>query len=344
MNVSLDYIAKMYDVSKATVSRVLNDKPGVSEETRQRVLEGLRKYGYKEEARDRIKSLRYSRIIGVIVPELENPFFTELVVAIEEYAGFNGYQILLMHASQRNEKELIKTLISIRVDGLLLTSATPQNDDTLELVRKYKMPTILLDRNKTSDQYIAGVYADNEYSVFMAVDKLIKLDHMQPFLILGPKGLSTTEERRNGYLEALKFNNLPYKEEFVTNGDYSYQSGYKAIYSAINSGLKINSIMACNDLMAIGAIKALKEFEIRIPDDVDVIGFDNIQISEMIEPKLTTVSQPVKELGREAVKTLIKLIQGERIREHSIRLDVQFIERGTTKRHTQNKQELEPVK
>ena len=331
MKITLDEIARMANVSKATVSRVLNNVPGgVGDETRRRVKDVLTRMNYQVDDVRRIRS----RSIGLIVPDIANPFFAKLAQEISDIALQRDYTVLFgnSNSSEENEARIITAFVAKRVDGVVLVPVGSEYLAAYQLFSKYKVPCVLLDRDIPGMEKCASVLADNESISFACCELLIGNGSTDIAYIMGPSETYTAQERLKGYRRALERYGLPYDPERVCKGSYTIESGYNAILGLERAGVKYSAVLCANDLMAMGAIRALRELSRRIPDDVEVIGFDNIEYAQYTNPSLTTVQQPTVEMGRKAVRLIIDAIEG-RLEQMgaTIHLQPKLLRRMTTR-------------
>lgn len=334
MNVTMEYIARVANVSKATVSRVINNNPeGVSAETRERVQKVIERYSYRPNLMARSIVTSRTKTIGLIIPDITNPFFPAVVRSIEQCAAANGYTIILCNTDSSPEKEdsSISTLIANRVDGVILATTTGEKQPMHERFEKYDIPCVLIDRRIRGLACGAGVYIDNEYAMYLAAERLIRTGNKSIGLALGPAFLSTSVERLEGYRAALLHYGIEYRPELVLAGEYSIESGYAVTRALLSSKNAFTAVLTGSDVIAFGVIKALREAALRVPDDIEVIGFDNIPASEMIDPPLTTVEQPISELGLQAARALLTLMDGGTLEQTSIRLEPRMLLRKSTK-------------
>ncbi len=330
MRVTLDEIARRAHVSKATVSRVLNNSPvGVGAETRARVAAIIESSGYSA-AGSGERSVR-TQTIGLILPDITNPFFADLAKSVEKCAYENGYIVILGNTddSREKEKEYVSTFVSKKVDGVILVSADSIYRKDHDFFAKYHIPVVLLDR-MVPMSFTAGVFTDNEYAIFSACDFLIRHGTDKIAFIAGPD-TSTSQERLEGYKVALKQHGIPFSEALVKKGNYSMESGYGAVMELEKEGTRFNGIVASNDTMALGAMRALKELAYSIPGEVEVFGFDNIAYTLMCDPQLTTIQQPTTEMGRLGVQLLLEAIQGKDLQKKTVRLQPRLVFRQTTR-------------
>lgn len=336
MKVTMEYIAKMANVSKATVSRVMNNKrEGVGEETRKRVLQVIEEYRYdgnQTESRPAVPK-GYHKTIGVLIPDITNPFFAEMVKAIDTYAVALGYIIFLCNtdSSTVKEKRCIMTLVAQNVDGVILVPASGGPNSGCAILKKYGIPYVVLDRKVESPEAYPSVYLDNEYAMFRATDYLIRNGNRDIAIFLGPSDLSASEERLEGYKSALKHHGISFDDRLVFSGDFTFQHGYHSTLLLSDSDRWFSAILASSDMIAIGALKALSALNLRVPDDIEVVGFDNIPMSEQVDPPLTTLEQPVKELGSKAAEMMIEIIENGEARSNHVRLEAKLLIRQSTK-------------
>ncbi len=334
MKITVEEIARLAGVSKATVSRVLNNSPtGVGKKTRERVEKIIRDTNYSTNNNVKEKSEMKSKSIALVLPDLTNPFFSEIAKAIESRAKKDDYIVFIVNTdfSEENEVKAITSLLTKKLDGIILISSCSVAQDVHFLPKKYNIPLILLDRKLEGLSDHIGVYSDNEYAAFTSCEALIKNGSNRIAFISGPLGASTSKERLEGYKVALKQYNIEGNDELIKFGNYTVESGYEAVLSLERYGVRYSAILAANDMMALGAIRALTELSYNIPNDIEVIGFDNISFSQYCEPPLSTIQQPTVEMGVKATETLLRIIIGETGIE-STRLYPKLLLRRTTKR------------
>ncbi len=333
MKVTLEEIARIAGVSKATVSRVVNNVPeGVGPETRARVLEVIQRMHYSIDHTNESARAMQSCSIALVIPDVVNPFFADIAKAVETKAREYGYITILANTdfSADNEAEYLKNLVAKKVDGIILVSSCVHYREEHLLPQKYGIPLVLLDRNLEGNSSWPGVYFDNELASFRCCEMLIKghSDHIA--FLSGPPGVSTSTERMAGYRMALRQYHCNFNPDLIKYGDYTVESGYKAVIELERAGTEYSAILAANDLMALGALNALKEFSRKIPEEVELIGFDNIMFSRYFDPPLSTVQQPTWEMGTKAIELLLDVMQKEAV-ESSVRLEPRIVMRKTTR-------------
>ena len=282
MRITMDEIAKLAGVSKATVSRVLNDSEcGVGEQTRVRVKKIAEELGYSVEQTEKKKNVSFTRYIALILPDITNPFFADLAKSVEDSLRRKGYSLVLANTdfSEDNEAAQIRELMVKRLEGILLVPSGIRAREEHDLPRRYQIPMVLVDRKLEGISDIPGVYSNNEYASVISCEHLIRKGARDIVFISGPLNVSTSIERFEGYKAVLAQHSIPFRPEMCRHGSYTVESGYNAVLELERSGISYSAILAANDLMALGALKAVREFGYRVPEDVQIIGFDNIEFS-----------------------------------------------------------------
>lgn len=334
MRVIIDEIARISGVSKATVSRVLNNKQkGVSNETRLRVQAILNDLNYNNNGRLSNNYSWKTRSIALIVPDITNMFFSEITKVIEGRAREDNYSVILGNTnfSEEDETKCILSVVAKKVDGIILVSAGATCKDEHYMPEKFKIPCLLLDRNLDGMKHCSSVFSDNEQAIIDSFQLLVKNGNRQIAFISGPSHVSTAKERLGGYIKALQQNGILYDPDLIKFGNYTVESGYNAVIELERAGINYSAVIATNDMMAIGAMKAINELARKIPKDIEVIGFDNISIAQYCDPPLTTIQQPTIEMGRKATEILLDVINGKQTEQKNIRLKPRLLIRKTTK-------------
>ena len=312
MRITMDEIAKLAGVSKATVSRVLNDSEcGVGEQTRVRVKKIAEELGYSVEQTEKKKNVSFTRYIALILPDITTPFFADLAKSVEQSLRRKGYSLVLANTdfSEDNEAAQIRELMVKRLEGILLVPSGIRAREEHDLPRRYQIPMVLMDRKLEGISDIPGVYSNNEYASVISCEHLIRKGARDIVFISGPLNVSTSIERFEGYKAVLAQHSIPFRPEMCRHGSYTVESGYNAVLELERSGISYSAILAANDLMALGALKAVREFGYRVPEDVQIIGFDNIEFSQYCEPSLSTMQQPTFDMGAKAVELLTGIIE-----------------------------------
>lgn len=330
--ITMETVAKIAGVSKATVSRVLNGaEEGVGSETRQRVLNVAKEMNYALDA-SKVISAAHCKNVALIIPDITNPFFADIAKAVERRARREGYSVMISNTDFCEEEELqcLHELVTKDIDGIILISSGFCAKSEHLLPFQCGVPMVLLDRKlKGTPQYL-NVTSNNEYAAVISCEKLIKNGDSRIAFISGPLNISTSEERLEGYKAALAQYGIPFDNALLTYGDYTVESGYNAVLSMERSGVKFSAILAANDLTALGALRALKELSYRVPEDVEIIGFDNIVFSQYCDPPLSTIQQPTAEMGLRAAELLFCMIDGH-LPAQPVPLTPRLLLRKTTK-------------
>ncbi|MDF2635121.1 MAG: transcriptional regulator, LacI family, partial [Pelosinus sp.] len=297
-------VAQEAGVSIATVSRVLNEQSGVSEELAEQVRMAVQKLHYQPNAIARALKNAQSRSIGLIIPDIENPFFPALVRGVEDGAQKNGYAVILCNTdgNPQTEERYIRFLLSKQVDGILFVGNLDfeKNASWLAVL---PVPMVLLDRRILGAPF-STVLIDNEKGAFLAVEHLIKQGRKRIAIIGGKPQSSTSIERVKGAMDALKIYGYYRETQVIFNGYFSFEGGYQATQELLHSQDTFDAIFAANDMMAIGAMECLVDHDRQVPHDVAVVGFDDIKMASWHKPSLTTVRQPVYEMGQIAVESM----------------------------------------
>ena len=334
MKLTIKEIAKKANVSITTVSRVLNqNKEGVGAETRKRVEKIIKEYNYRPNAIARSMITKNTETIGLIIPDIRNPFFSDLARAIEDIANKMGYAVFLCNVDNQLKKieKYLWLLVEKNVDGIIFSSSDAKlNDGVQALVNKNNMPVVFIDRGDDDSKY-NGVFIDNKEAGFLATTHLLELAHKKIGCITGPKTIWNSNHRLEGYKKAHQQVGLKVDERLIKEGFYTMEGGYEAAKSLLIEHQDITSIFALNDLMAFGVYQAAKELNISIPNELSVVGFDNLSYNQILTPRLTTIEQPIKQIGEVAVEYLIKQIEQESEIKDSIYLKTKLIIRDSTR-------------
>ena len=326
--VSIREVAKRAGVSPATVSRVINGTANVDPAKKERVLTVIEETGFKPNELARALFKKSSKIIGVIVPNIENAFFSELARAIEEEAYQNNYRILLCNSQNDTEKELlnIQTLSQLQADGIIIMT---NSEGLAGKIGDCSVPFVILDRKIEGLNEIAFIEADHYKGGRMAMEHLLRCGCKNVVCMRGPQKFSSGQQRFLGYQDVCRENGL--KEQWL-DCDYDYEEGLHAAEKLLREYPDVDGILACNDMVAIAAYKILLNKGLRVPEDVQLMGFDNIRFSRLFAPEFSTIIQPIREMGTLAVQVIVRYANGEPIRKENV-FDVSLMERQTTK-HT----------
>lgn len=304
-------VAREAKVSVTTISRVLNNKPDVSEATKKKVEKAIKKLGYNPNRVARGLVLRKTNSIGLIIPDINNPFFPEVIKGVERTAKKLGYSLILCNTDNDKieEKESIFLLRSKQVDGIIL-SLSLENKEVLKELEKDKFPIVQIDR-RIKDSIYPAITIDNKSSAYIAAEYLIKQGHRKIGHITGDLKTETAIDRLNGFKQALRDHHISCKKEWLLEGDYSKESGKEMMEKIIKLKDRPTALFLANDLMAFGAYETIYNYNYSIPEDFSIIGHDNIEITSFVRPGLTTMDQPKYRLGEIAAKNLINIIENK---------------------------------
>ncbi|HEY2493684.1 MAG TPA: LacI family DNA-binding transcriptional regulator [Paenibacillus sp.] len=323
--VSIKDVAKHAGVSVATVSRVLNDKGYVGEETRKRVEKSIKEFNYKPNEVARSLFKKHSNTIGLIVPDIMNPFFPELARAVEDTATKLGYNIILCNSDGNREKEqaYLDVLQQKYVNGIIVSS----NTLTADQIEKLNIPVVSIDREICKG--LPTIVVENKKGSIVATRYLKSKGCSRIGHIRGTNAVVNAEERCEGYKEVVGKEPW-FSESYIVNGNYDMESSIEATIELLRLHPEIDGIFAANDIMAIGAIKAAHQLGKKVPEDIAVIGFDGISLSRATIPELTTIVQPIYELGEIATTMLVRLMDQQPLEKTYYILEVELIERNST--------------
>ena len=315
--VTIKDIAKALGVSTSTVSRALRDSYEISPETKQMVLECADRLNYRPNPIALSLKERRSQSIGVIVCEIANSFFSQVINGIESIAYDNGYNVIISQSRESFKREEIdlQFLASRSVDGLLISLSTETNDiNHLQVLHKKGLPIVFFDRiYENFDTH--KVIADNYKGAYELTEHLIQNGHTRIAAIANSEFLSITHERLSGYKEALTANGLQINENYIQHcfyGGMIFDEIEDAVDKLLSLDAKPDAIFATSDKLTTGCLKVLKNRRIKIPDEIAIAGFSNSDIAELTDPPLTVVRQPAFEMGKAATELLIQLIESKK--------------------------------
>jgi len=332
MSVTSGDVAKLAGVSRATVSYVVNNGPRpVSPETKKRVLDAIQQLGYQPNAVARNLRLQRTSTLGLIVPDTHNPYFSEVERGVERVAFENGYTVFLCHSGYNLDHELqyVNLLHSQRVAGVIWIPGTADSTPYHKL-KEYGIRTIVIDR-LVPDENVPVLMGDNFHGGFVATKHLIDLGHRRIGYIRRPVDLSHSRGRFEGYQAALSEHGIPLANELVAKGGFVLEDGYRAIRELLALPEPPTAVFAYNDMMAIGALRALHEAGLRVPEDFSLVGFDDIAQASFTCPSLTTVDLPKYEMGQRGADLLITLIEKRKTTSKPLKpLEVKLIIREST--------------
>lgn len=335
-NYSIAEIAEICNVSKATVSRVINNNPrGVGTETRNRVLKTIRQLNYRPNALARGVATSRSGMIGVVVPDVSNFFYPKLIRGITDFMDTKGYSVVVANSDYNPEQEAkqLLSMVDKRVDGILLCSGV-SNKKFLAEFRNYHIPTGLVGRTFDSSLSDVSISGDNVKGAIKSAEYLLRGGNRRIAYIEGNPNISGSRQRLEGYKKAYEAAGLAVCDDLILSGEYSIDFGKQAARQILESHLGVDAIMTGSDLIAIGVVFQLLQSGVRVPDDIEVIGFDDIELASVISPPLSTISKPHYDMAWHISDQLLKVIEGESVPlSHSI-IEPHLVLRATTKQRS----------
>lgn len=314
-HVTIKDVAKKLNCSVSTISRAFNDKYDIRKETRDHILETAKEMGYSPNPMAKSLLKQCSNQIGVVVPEFINAFFPEVIIGIQEVFINKGYQVLIMQSNESHITELenIKTLENNMVDGMIISlSLETKNVDYYKDLIKQGFPLVFFNRVSNELETSKVLFDDYKWA-FFATEHLIYQGYKKIFHLGGPDGLVISQNRKNGFIDALRKHKIPFDESSIIETGFMISDGERIMEKLIIENNLPEAIFAVNDPSAIGAMKMLKKHGYKIPEDVALLGFTESKLAELIDPPLTSVAQPTKEIGRTAAKLLLEQIESKGI-------------------------------
>ncbi|MGM9924291.1 MAG: catabolite control protein A [Bacillus sp. (in: firmicutes)] len=330
-NITIYDVAREASVSMATVSRVVNGNPNVKPATRKKVMEVIDRLGYRPNAVARGLASKKTTTIGVIIPDISNIFFAELARGIEDIATMYKYNIILSNSDENKEKELhlLNTMLGKQVDGLIFMGANI-TEDHVEEFKKSPVPIVLAGSLENSER-IPSVNINYEEAAYDSVVSFISKGHTKIALVIGNFSEPINIKKIAGYKKALEEHNIAYNEEYVIEGDFSYDSGIDAAERLIELAERPTAVLVGADEMAVGIVHGIQDKGYSVPDDVEVISFDNTKLTLMVRPQITTIVQPLYDIGAVAMRLLTKLMNEETVSNYTVVLPHRIEERQSTK-------------
>lgn len=330
MPLTLEDIAKASGVSRSTVSRVINGDENVKSETREKVIEVLRKTNFQPNLAARGLAAGRTNVLGLVIPAsvakiFSDPYFPILIQGVSSACNALQYTVMLWLAEPEYERRMISQILhNGLVDGVIVTSML-MNDPIVKSLYESKMPFILVGRHPTLD--VNYIDVDNVQGAVEATSHLIRTGRKTIATITGPQNMVSGYDRYQGYLNALRSRNIAFRPELVYEGDFTEQSGYFGMQKLLAA--KPDGVFCASDMMAIGAMRAIREANLKIPEDVAVIGYDDLSISARENPPLTSLRQPVHRMGSIAAETLVDIIRHPSSQTRHILLPTELVIRAS---------------
>jgi len=325
-------------VSVATVSRVMNKSGYVKEETRRLVFKAFDELANQDKILVHSISNNKANIIGVVIPDISNPFFGEVIKGISRIADKFDASLLVCNTEEQIEKELkyLDLFKTNNILGLIITPKTDQlgyNSKYLYQLEDLGVPVVLLDRGLNLSHF-NSVFVNNTLGAFSAINAFIEEGHKDIAIISGPMSSKPGRERFYGYENALKSNGIKVNNDYIFMGDFQLESGYESTKKILELDIRPTAIFAANNMMAQGCVKALIESGLKIPEDMAFISFDDVDMFEIMNMNISTVSRPTEYMGEVAAEMLFELIENKQVEHSSIRevlLETKLVLRGSEK-------------
>ena len=327
---TIKQVASQAGVSSTTVSHVINGTRYVSETVKEQVHKAMRELDYHPNALAQSLRSGQTHTLGMILPDSSNPFFAEVGHRIEIAAFEAGYSVILCNTENDFEKEslYIDVLMNKQVDGMIFVS-TGERSNSLKSLLEMNIPTVVMDRD-FPELELDVVLADSFQGGFLATQHLISLGHKRIGCIAGPSSINSSSRRLTGYKQALQSVNLMIEPSLILNGDFHPESGLELGRAMLSRTDAPTAIFACNDLMAIGVLRAATELGLRVPKDLSLVGYDDIELASYTNPALTTIKQPKLEMGSTTLRFLLRRIKEKQSAPQHALLPVSMVIRGSS--------------
>lgn len=334
MDVTIEDVAEKAEVSITTVSAVINNTRYVSPELTERVKQAVEELNYHPDQLGRGLKKGNSKTIGLLVSDITNPFFPKVARGVEDCARENNYNLTLCNTDEEpiEEKHYISLLRSQRVDGMIIAPTTEGASNIKELLGD-SVPIVLIDRFIEGLDYPA-ITSDNYNGAYRVIEYLVNKGHVNIGFVAGIKGINSTDQRLEGYRDALKHKNVDFKKELIVMGNSKVKEGYQASKKLLHNTNNLTAIFAANNRMVIGVLQYLKDNSIAYPDDISIVTFDDPEWSSAVSPGITTVSQKPYAIGYKAGSTIFKIMADNNLNNKNIGhqvLPTELVKRGSVK-------------
>lgn len=324
-------IARLAEVSTATVSHVINGTRYVSDEVKEKVRAVIERTGYTPNAHARNLATRQNHTFGLILSDLSNPFFPELVKSIQECANEQGYEVTMANTNYHPERTLasVQRMLEQRVSGVAVMTSEMDVSLAARLATR-EVAVVFLDVGEVGP-YVSNIVINYEKGIRAGVEHLLELGHRRIAYISGPLRLKSAQRRHLAFTKIMKkYASSLHTEPFIFEGDFKATGGHQAVAEMLRTQPLPTAIIAANDLMAMGAMRELRKAGLRVPDDISVVGFDNILFSALSDPPLTTLALPREEIGRAAIEALLQTLKTEDRQGREYKITPKLIVREST--------------
>lgn len=330
MSITIYDVAREANVSMATVSRVVNGNPNVKPSTRKKVLATIERLGYRPNAVARGLASKKTTTVGVIIPDISSIFFSELARGIEDIATMYKYNIILSNSDRNKEKEfrLLNNMLEKQVDGILFMGGHVTKEYEEQFLSS-SVPIVLAAAYDETGSF-PSVNINYEEAAYEATKFLIDSGHHKVAFINGFEDVRTNRLKYEGYVRGLKEASMEINEDYIVKGEYTYEAGVEGIKKILSLDEKITAVFVASDELALGVIHGIQDLGLKVPDDIEVFGFNNTRIATMVRPTLTTINQPMYDIGAVAMRLLTKYMNKEEVEEKKVILPHRIIERNST--------------
>ncbi|UJL45094.1 catabolite control protein A [Virgibacillus sp. NKC19-16] len=331
MTITIYDVAREANVSMATVSRVVNGNPNVKPTTRKKVLNTIEELGYRPNAVARGLASKKTTTVGAIIPDISSIFFAELARGIEDIATMYKYNMILSNSDQNKDKELqlINTMLEKQVDGILFMGGNI-TEEHVQQFQSSSVPVVLAATYDKSE-VIPSVNIDYQEAAYEATKFLIDNGNEHPAFISGQADTQINQQKYNGYMRALEESPVSINENLIIKGEYTYDSGIEAAQVLLSLQEKPTAIFVASDEMALGVIHGAQDKGYNVPEDLEVVGFDNTRLASMVRPTLSTIVQPMYDIGAVAMRLLTKYMNKEEVTDKKVVLPHRIEKRNSTK-------------
>jgi LacI family transcriptional regulator len=330
-------IAKKLNISRVTVSKALRDHPDISPAMKKKIIVIARQMGYIPNQIARQLNSRRTFTIGIVIPDLENSFFSYIADSMIDYATEHNYHVILTVSREKSEIERknIENLIGMRVDGLLVCLSQETTDrQVFNMVKKMKIPLVFFDRAFDNMKFSRVIFNDN-LGATNSINHILREGYTKIANFAGYSSTNIGKERTEGYIESLLKNEIPIRKEWTLESGFELKDGYESFKKLNSSGNIPEVIFTVNDRVALGAYKAAKEAGLRIPEDIGIFGFGFNEITDFFDPQLTVINQDPRKMGYQAIKLLISEIEKKsKAGKSIIFIEEEFLWKNSVKRKT----------
>jgi DNA-binding LacI/PurR family transcriptional regulator len=327
---NIKQVAKKARVSTATVSRIINGSSAVRPKTAQRVRQAIRALNYYPNTHARTLVSGRSRILGLIISDISNPFFPELVKGFEDVALQNNYEVILTNTNYDSTRmaSCVQRMLERKAEGVAIMTSE-MNRQLIDELSRRGVPIVFLDVGSVRNR-ISNICVDYAQGIHEAVDHLCALGHRRIGFISGPLALKSARTRRSSFLECLKQYDLAKEDTLIVEGNHKIDGGELAMYRLLQLKRAPTAVLTSNDLTAFGALRAIHHARLRVPEDISIVGFDDIELSQFTQPPLTTIRLPRTELGRIAFDALFRILRGDSQKGAEYRIETHLVVRSST--------------